>query len=110
MDAKFAFNSSILVNTYDKDIADAAQYLKDHPDLKGVIAGHSDSVGPDKYNQWLSERRAKSVYDRLIGKHGIAPQRLEVIGYGESQPMADNKTAKGRELNRRVDMVIDKLK
>lgn len=93
MDAKFAFNSSVLVNKYDQDIADAAQYLKDHPEMNAVIAGHTDSVGTEKYNQWLSERRANSVHQRLTEKHGVAPDRLSVIGYGESQPMAENKTA-----------------
>jgi adhesin transport system outer membrane protein len=110
MNAQFAFNSSILVNKYDKDIDDAAQYLKDNPDMKAVIAGHTDSTGTDEYNQWLSERRAKSVYTRLVETHGIDPARLESVGYGESQPMADNGTAEGRQMNRRVDMVIDKPK
>ncbi len=110
MDVKFALNSSLLVNEYDQDIADAAQYLKDNPDTKAVIAGHTDWTGTDKYNQWLSERRADSVYQRLVNDYEIAPERLEAVGYGESQPMADNKTADGRRLNRRVDMVIDKPK
>lgn len=110
MDAKFAFNSSTLVNTYDKDIADAAQYLKDRPNMNSVISGHTDSIGSEEYNKGLSERRAQSVYKRLIEEHGIAPERLQVVGYGESQPMADNMTKEGRQLNRRVDMVIDKPK
>lgn len=110
MDVKFALNSSLLVNEYDQDIADAAQYLRDNPDTKAVIAGHTDWTGTDEYNQWLSERRADSVYQRLVNDYEIAPERLEAVGYGESQPMADNKTADGRRLNRRVDMVIDKPK
>jgi len=110
MDVKFALNSSKLVNTYDKDIEDAAQYLADNPDNDAVIAGHTDSTGTDEYNQWLSERRAQAVHDRLVNDHGVDPARLKVVGYGESQPMATNKTADGRRLNRRVDMVVDKPK
>lgn len=108
MDAKFAFDSAVLVNSYDKDISDAATFLKDNPEVVGVIAGHTDYIGTEQYNMGLSQRRAQAVYDRLTNTHGIDPARLEVVGYGEIQPMADNKTAEGRRLNRRVDMVIDK--
>jgi OOP family OmpA-OmpF porin len=73
-----------------------------------VIAGHTDSTGTDEYNQWLSERRAEAVRDRLVKEHGVDLGRLTVKGYGEKQPMATNKTASGRRLNRRVDMVVDK--
>lgn len=110
MDVKFALNSSLLVNKYDKDIEDAAQYLADNPSTDAVIAGHTDSTGTDEYNQWLSERRAQAVHDRLVNDHGVDPSRLKVVGYGESQPMASNKTSDGRRLNRRVDMVVDKPK
>ena len=110
MDVKFALNSSLLVNKYDKDINDAAEYLKANPDMDAVIAGHTDSTGTDEYNQWLSERRADAVYKRLIDDYSIDPKRLQVKGYGETQPMASNSTSSGRKLNRRVDMVIDKPK
>ncbi len=65
------------------------------------IGGHTDNVGDDKMNQDLSERRAKSCYDYLVSK-GIAANRISSTGYGETQPVADNKTAAGREQNRRV--------
>lgn len=110
MDVKFALNSSELVNTYDKDINDAAEYLKANLGMDAVIAGHTDSTGTDEYNQWLSERRADAVYQRLISDYNIDPKRLQVKGYGESQPMATNSTSSGRKLNRRVDMVIENPK
>ena len=110
MDVKFALNSSQLVDSYEQDIRDAADFLKQHPDMNAVIAGHTDSTGTDEYNQWLSERRAEAVRNRLVDGYGVDPQRLQVAGYGESQPMATNGTADGRRLNRRVDMVIDKPK
>jgi outer membrane protein OmpA-like peptidoglycan-associated protein len=67
----------------------------------GVIEGHTDSVGNDAYNLNLSQRRAAAVRQYLLDK-GVAPARLESQGFGESQPVADNKTAEGRAQNRRV--------
>ena len=73
-------------------------------DLEMVIAtGHTDSVGTDAYNQKLSERRAAAVKDYLVSK-GIPSAKITTIGKGESQPVATNKTAEGRQKNRRVDI------
>ena len=69
--------------------------------VSGTVTGHTDSTGPEAYNQALSERRAKAVARYLEGK-GIAAGRLTVSGAGETQPIADNKTAEGRRQNRRV--------
>jgi outer membrane protein OmpA-like peptidoglycan-associated protein len=66
------------------------------------IEGHTDATGPDAYNQGLSQRRAKSVLNYLVGK-GVASSRLQSVGLGESQPVASNATREGRALNRRVD-------
>ncbi len=74
-------------------------------DLKLDISGHTDNVGTEEYNQGLSERRAKSVYDYLTEK-GINPSRLSSAGYGELQPVAPNTDAKGRQLNRRTEMKL----
>jgi outer membrane protein OmpA-like peptidoglycan-associated protein len=62
-------------------------------------------VGSDQYNQTLSENRAKSVYEYLI-KNNISESRLSYKGFGESNPVATNKTDEGRQLNRRVEFVI----
>ena len=67
----------------------------------GVVEGHTDSVGDEAYNQGLSQRRADAVRKYLVDK-GVAAARLEAKGFGESQPVADNKTAEGRAQNRRV--------
>jgi OOP family OmpA-OmpF porin len=67
----------------------------------GVIEGHTDSIGKDAYNQKLSERRALAVREYLAAQ-GIAESRMIPTGFGESQPVADNKTAEGRAENRRV--------
>ena len=66
-----------------------------------AIEGHTDSLGDDEYNQDLSERRAQSVVDFLTDA-GVDPSRLQAVGYGESDPVADNATEAGRRENRRV--------
>ena len=68
-------------------------------------AGHTDSTGSNSYNQNLSQQRASSVGSYLIEK-GIVTERVLTIGHGESRPVADNKTASGREQNRRVELTL----
>lgn len=75
------------------------------PDIKVEIGGHTDAKGTDEYNQKLSERRAASVVQYLVGK-GVEPARMTSAGYGESMPVADNETDEGRELNRRVELKV----
>ena len=70
-----------------------------------VVAGHTDSVGATEYNQALSERRANSVTQYLLSKD-IVPVRIETIGFGEAAPLADNGSAEGRSLNRRVELSL----
>lgn len=77
--------------------------LQDDPELRLVIAGHTDSEGGDDYNQALSERRAEAVVGWLVGK-GVAANRLSAEGHGESRPVADNASEAGRALNRRVEL------
>lgn len=80
-------------------------WLKENPDLLVQIDGHTDWDGSDEYNQKLSERRAKSVYDYFV-QHGVKADRLRYKGYGESRPIATNETAEGRQQNRRVELTI----
>ncbi|RYH10906.1 OmpA family protein [Tropicimonas sp. IMCC6043] len=75
------------------------------PGLTIGISGHTDNVGSDEANQRLSERRAASVADYLVGK-GIPANRFETAGYGETRPIADNATDRGRWRNRRIDFTI----
>ena len=70
-----------------------------------VSAGHTDSQGSDSSNQLLSERRANAVADYLLQK-GVVEARMETIGFGEKQPIADNGSAEGRALNRRVEISL----
>ena len=70
-----------------------------------VVSGHTDSSGTETYNQRLSIRRAQAVVDYLIYRHHVADSRLVVQGLGESSPIADNQTSKGRSMNRRVEFI-----
>ncbi len=81
------------------------QMLTDHPDLKLIIEGHTDSQGDDAYNQELSEKRAAAVKSYLCDKYGIAEDRLQSKGFGESNPADTNDTPEGRQNNRRVELV-----
>jgi OmpA-OmpF porin, OOP family len=85
---------------------EAASLLNDNPGRNVSVAGHTDSVGADAYNQSLSERRAASVKDYLVGR-GVDAGRLSTTGYGESSPIASNDTADGRALNRRVELNLE---
>lgn len=73
---------------------------------KITVVGNTDSVGTEKYNQGLSERRASSVANYLV-QNGVPAQLIEAYGLGETSPIATNETAEGRAQNRRVDVTVD---
>lgn len=83
-----------------------SSFMKSQRNVNVTLAGHTDSTGSAKFNQTLSEQRANAVRSELI-KEGIAPSRIKAVGYGESRPIADNKTSDGRLKNRRVEFEID---
>lgn len=87
------------------DSADVLEQMLDmlttHPDLVVEIVGHTDAEGAEEYNQDLSEQRAQSVVGWLTGR-GVPADQMSAVGRGESEPVADNSTAKGRAQNRRV--------
>src|SRR5207253_11063913 len=76
-----------------------------YPDLRLEIEGHTDSVGSDEYNQSLSEKRAATVRDYLLTS-GVPIDNIIARGLGKTRPIADNATASGRKLNRRVEMIV----
>jgi formylglycine-generating enzyme len=82
-------------------IEQLVNYLKENPNLRVMIEGHTDNTGSDALNQSLSEKRAQSIKAE-IEKRGIVSTRMETSGFGSSKPIADNKTAAGRTQNRRV--------
>lgn len=108
----FAFDSAKLSPQSKENISELAETLKKYEDTNILIEGHTDSKGSDSYNKQLSEERANSVSDYLISL-GVENARINEVGYGENQPVADNSTEEGRRLNRRVEVAIfanEKLK
>ena len=97
----FAFDKSDLLPESYPVLERAVQLLNDKPDVKVEIQGYCDSIGTEAYNQKLSLDRAQSVRNYLVSK-GIAANRLTTIGYGESNPIANNTTEEGRAMNRRI--------
>jgi OOP family OmpA-OmpF porin len=82
--------------------------IREYPNRKIVIQGHTDSQGDESYNQQLSEERAKAVTSYLIANMGLTESQINYMGYGEAQPMGSNDTKEGRALNRRIDVILSK--
>ncbi|MFN2256939.1 MAG: OmpA family protein [Desulfuromonadaceae bacterium] len=107
-DLLFDFDSaSVKPGGYD-ELQRVAEVLNAYPQTRLQIAGHTDSSGSEQYNQGLSERRAEAVKNILVNYQVVA-QRISAIGFGESQPIASNDTAGGRQMNRRVAITIEPL-
>ena len=98
---QFETGKAVLLQKSYAVLDEVVKVMNTYPEYSLMISGHTDNVGDDKMNHELSHRRAKACYDYLVSK-GIAANRIESAGYGETQPRADNKTAEGRALNRRV--------
>ncbi len=87
------------------NLSKLSAFLTSYPDRTVVIEGHTDSVGSDDYNMSLSQRRANSVQQFLLAQ-GIAPNRINASGKGENFPVASNDSNSGRQMNRRVEVII----
>lgn len=83
-----------------------ARFMRENPGRKISVEGHTDSTGGASLNQSLSERRAESVKSALVTNYGVDPGRIMTSGVGDAMPVASNKTAAGRQQNRRVEIVI----
>ena len=99
----FAFDSSKLNKGGEAILDQAAPAIKSRSDVRYEVAGHSDSKGTNAYSQALSERRAIMVYQGLV-KRGVPSGQMTSRGYGETMPVANNKTEAGRAENRRVEI------
>lgn len=107
LDVKFDFDKAQVKQESYGDIKALADFMKQYPQTSTVVEGHTDSVGSDAYNQGLSERRASAVRDVLVNQYGVESGRVQAVGYGESRPVADNATADGRAINRRVEAEVE---
>jgi len=100
----FTFASSVVPETVRMHLDRVADVLaSERANSKVEIAGHTDALGPEEFNQVLSERRAESV-KAYLAERGVAAERISVLGYGESKPRDTNDTVEGRRLNRRVEI------
>lgn len=101
----FKTGSSDLTANSVESLTDIASFLKNQPDVRLEIAGHTDSIGDASFNLGLSQKRADAVKYFLV-RAGIDPERMRATGYGETDPVASNATAGGRAENRRVEFRI----
>jgi len=102
----FDFDKSVVRKSDIAELEKAVDFIKKYPGYQVSIEGHTDSIGTDKYNQALSERRAAAVKAYLLQQGVVDSQRIKSVGYGKSRPIADNKTKQGRFENRRVEILI----
>ena len=100
----FELNQSSLLPGADETLSAVVTFLESFPQVSVLITGHTCSLGTSEYNQQLSERRAEQVADYLKS-HGIDSDRLVVAARGDSEPLSSNLTERGRQLNRRVEVV-----
>ncbi|MBO7458020.1 MAG: OmpA family protein [Paludibacteraceae bacterium] len=101
----FALNKTTVLPESEQALNELADFMNAHPGVTIRITGHTDNIGSDRANQILSDGRANAVRDELI-KRGVAAERIEAEGKGESEPIADNDTEEGRAKNRRVEFTI----
>jgi outer membrane protein OmpA-like peptidoglycan-associated protein len=108
----FDVDKATLKDPSKQELAELAVILNKYSDTNILLEGHTDSTGSEEYNLDLSRLRAQSVSNELAG-NAVNPSRFTIMGYGETQPIAENSTADGRALNRRVEVAIyanDELK
>ena len=104
-DVLFSSNKAQLKSGGMRNMQKLADFLNQYPQHKVLIEGYTDSIGSDSLNQKLSERRAMSVKTALVGM-GISSERIATQGYGEVFPVAGNDTARSRQMNRRVEIIL----
>lgn len=104
-DVLFDSGSAALKPGAYQEIDRVSQVLTQYPETRIMVAGHTDSDGSEAFNQDLSIKRAEAVRNALVSQ-GVSPARITTMGFGETQPVADNSTAAGKQLNRRVVITI----
>ena len=101
----FDTDSTQVKSSFRSVLDSVSEVLKEYDSTMLQIAGHTDSTGGDRYNLLLSQQRAQAVADVLSG-YGVQAVRMDVVGFGETQPIADNGSASGRQQNRRVELTL----
>lgn len=101
----FDFDSAALQPQAEENLRDLSESLREYENTELLIVGHTDDIGADEYNDRLSVRRAESAAKFMFGQ-GVKPSRVTTMGKGETDPIATNDTEEGRQLNRRVEVVI----
>jgi outer membrane protein OmpA-like peptidoglycan-associated protein len=104
-DVLFDTGSSLIRPGGYDEIARIAEILNRYPQTRVTIEGHTDSAGSESYNMKLSEERARAVGEALVAR-GVDPGRVTAVGLGESRPIASNTTESGKQLNRRVSLLL----
>jgi len=99
----FDTDKSDIKPQYHDELKTVGDFLMYFPNAKGEISGHTDSDGSNAYNEKLSDRRAESVGSYIRTTFGVAPGRITTKGYGETKPVASNKTKAGKAQNRRIE-------
>jgi outer membrane protein OmpA-like peptidoglycan-associated protein len=102
----FDFDKATIRKADMAELKKAIELIKKYPGAKVRLEGHTDWKGTDQYNQVLSERRAEATKEYLVSKGNIDAAGISTIGYGETKPVASNKTDEGRFQNRRVEVLI----
>lgn len=106
LNVQFASGKSELNPSYDSDLKDISDFMKEHPTTKIQIQGHTDNTGSKALNKKLSQSRADAVKNYLVNTLGADASRLESVGHGDEMPVSENTTVAGRQENRRVVAVI----
>lgn len=102
----FPVGKSVIQPEYFGLLTKVERAMREYPDGKVIVEGHTDNVGDERYNERLSSQRAESVRSYLLANAAAPAENIEAIGYGESRPIANNETSEGRMQNRRIDIVI----
>jgi len=102
----FDFDKAVIKTEFRNSLQEAGAFLRDNPDTRIVLEGHTDNIGSREYNMKLSHRRATAVRNYLVEEEGVDPARITLSGFGFSTPVASNDTEAGRAKNRRVQGII----
>lgn len=102
----FEFDSANVRTRFYGDIEELAQLMREHDDVSIEIGGHTDLIGPDDYNQELSESRAAAVKDVLVNRFNIASNRISTRGYGKRRPLVDEISLEANPRNRRIEATL----